>query len=260
MNKIQKYNHFLIATLGSISLIIIIIAGITFLVGWLSKPNNNRNTLITQTEAQDLSQENLRKQVVSLRQMNLMDSASGTYVIPVSHKTLNKEEARNTFHLGLSKSSSSYNYYNPYYNNLIIYNFRTGSFEPLFNERINITHYRQIRTKDDKLLVITGWIDDTNADGVLNEKDKEHLFLYSLSNDLLQEVDLEKLKLIHFDYLPDVDKLVANMLYDLNDNGKLEVSEDPEILFEYTLESNQLTQLIGDDMLNELQNIIDRKE
>ncbi|MDN5215915.1 hypothetical protein QQ020_27810 [Fulvivirgaceae bacterium BMA12] len=262
MDKLVKYNQIIYAILGSLGVLLLLFGGINILMEFFpgNRHGGDPNTLVTEEEARALADKDLRKQVISMEGMQDFDTASGIYIIPITHKTLDEFQQRREVDYGLlsmkSGSGKSY-YYSRYYNNLVLYDFADRQSYILFNERINIDRFQSIKTANDHLILITGWKEDTNKDGRYDDSDKKALYLYIHSLQELRSIDLQDFKFINFQYLEKADKLVINVIFDINGDGLYDISQDPEILLEYSMEEKVLRKLIEDKQLNKLQHLID---
>ncbi len=135
--KIEKYNQRIVAVLGTVGVIFLIVALIAFISVTITEhrrfnDNDIETGILSDEKIEELQKENKREQVISFRQPRLIDTLNSTYIIPVSHKTLDEQEDINGLLNAYSGSSgyepsdsrySSGTYGN--YNNVIVYKPKT---------------------------------------------------------------------------------------------------------------------------------------
>ena len=258
MNKVNQYNQVIFALVGTITLVIFLVAGVVFLVEEFSTRDYDENTLIVEDELDSLKKLNIRNQVISLEGIHLFDTATRTYLIPVYHKKLTNGSSRDDKIFGLLDSNiSSDHYYYGYgnYNNIILYNFNSNESKVLLGRRVNIDSYSVFKSKKKSLIVITGWDEDTNGDGKLNEKDFKRLYVYDHSTLILKQVENTSFRILDYDYLKEVDKLIFKVT-DVRHDVSMD-EEPPEFLVSYSPGTNDLIPLIDMSVLDGLQDIID---
>lgn len=257
MNKLQKYNQLLFSIIGTVVLILLLILGIKLLIDLFDRPTYTDNSLIPQEELDSLKKDNLRNQVISLEGVQLFDSISSSYIIPVSHKNLDEPMSRNQGILGIMKSElDDYSYYGGgNYNNLILYSFSDSSSKILLDERVSINQYTIVKSKNRKLIVLSGWNKDTNNDGKLNSGDFKQYYLYNHKTSQVVNIKNGKYIIHRHEYLRDVEQLIFYVT-DL-ENEIEDIEKRPEYIVSYSFENNSLKPLVDLTTLNKIQQIID---
>ncbi len=259
MDKIKKYNQILFAILGTTLAIILLYAGIVFLIDEFRVRTYDDNTLIVKEELDSLKELNTRNQIISIEGIHSFDTATKTYLIPVYHKKLTDPTSRDDNILGLLdiKGSAGDFYYYGYghYNNIILYNFSSSEIRVLLDKRVNIDRYNVFKSKKKSLIVFTGWDEDTNNDRKLNEDDFKQLYVYDHSTLEVKQVQNSKYRIIEYEYLSNVDKLVLKVTEIKENEG--DKDERPEFLVLYSFKDNNLKPLVDLSILNQLQDIID---
>ena len=227
------------------------------MIDLFDRPTYTDNSLIPQEELDSLKKDNLRNQVISLEGLQLLDSISGTYVIPVSHKNLDESISRDQAILGIMKSElADYSYYGGgSYNNLILFNFSDSSSRILLDERVSINQYTVLKSKNKKLIVLSGWNKDTNNDGKLNSGDFRQYYLYNHKTSDLVKIKNDKYIIHRHEYLRDLEQLI---FYVTDKESEIEdIEKRPDYIVSYSFENNSLTPLIDLATLNKVQQIID---
>ncbi|GEM_PF-6828786 len=258
MSGINRYNQILISVIGTIILIAVLVTGVNLLIDFLKSDTYVENTLIVREELDSLKELNVRNQIVSLDGIYLFDSASNTYLIPVRHKQLSDPSSRDdqVFELLDAQSISGYQYY-AYgnYNNLVLYEFSSSNTRVLLDSRMNIDRYDLFSSKSRKLVVFTGWDEDTNSDGKLSEEDFKIAYVYNHGSGEIKQLNNSSYKILSFEYLENIEQLVFRVTNAQTTSTKRE--ELPEFLVFYSFEDNMLIPIVDQNTLNRLQEIID---
>lgn len=150
IEKIKNYNQKVLAVIGTVvilisifGLIIISTVAVTEISRIFSSDDQDVG-ILSDEKIEELQQENKRQQLISYENPVLIDTLNLVYLIPVSHKTLQSAEFIDDGLLNITEAPSDYKsesrlsiQYSGDFNNLLIYDFKNGSVEKLFNERIN---------------------------------------------------------------------------------------------------------------------------
>lgn len=151
IEKIKNYNQKVLAVLGTIGVIFLTIAllsFITFSILDLKRYQDDpiETGILSDEKIEGLQKENKREQVISYQTPKLIDTLNQVYIIPVSHKFLHEPEEIDTKILGLLNTSNGYEsnsdkrYSRSYYgdfNNIIVYNQKSENTKKLFDKRVN---------------------------------------------------------------------------------------------------------------------------
>lgn len=266
--KIEKYNQRILAILGTIGVIFLIVALIAFITITIMEHRRYDNDdvetgILSDEKIEKLQKENKREQVISFRQPRLIDTINSTYIIPVSHKTLDEQEGIG----GLLNATSSSSYepsdsrysseiYGTY-NNLIIYKPKDGTSEKLFDNRINFDRIQAEYFSDDIFLLINVAQKDTYKDGVINLKDFKSLYIYSLQNKKLESVGIDGMDVFDYEFLNKTKDLVIRFGIDKNDDGTYDEYNEPTIIKKYNLETGILTDIVDEKIRSELQKTLE---
>ncbi len=266
IEKIKNYNQKLLAVLGTVVLLIAIMSLILMSFVLIDEWHRNsyyRNTeegILSDEKIEELQQENKRKQLISYESPRLVDTTNLVYIIPVSHKTLKKEEFIDD---GAFLSMESPEYYgsskrfsNQYYgdfNNLVVYEYISQEVTKLFDSRISFANITTEYFEDDILILFKASIKDTNRDGVINQLDYKTLFIYSLQDKKLTEVKLMEADVSEMNFVGDTKDLIINFGIDHNKDGKFDPYTEPTLIKKYDFAIDKLTDIVSDEMTKDLQ-------
>lgn len=265
IDKIKNYNQKLLAVLGTVVLVIAIVGliSIAFFVISEITYNTQDDGILSDEKIEKLQQENKRQQLISYETPRLVDTLNLVYMIPVSHKTLNNAEFIEKEVLSLNsrgnyKMDSRYSkqYYGDF-NNLIIFDFKSGKVEKLFKDRINFGNIQTEYFTDDILVLISASVKDTYRDGVINQLDYKTLFIYSLNSKSLKEISIANADISQVDFVENSKDLLIKFGLDHNNDGRFDENSEPSIIKKYDYVSGELITIINKEIDNELQMKLD---
>ena len=264
IEKIKNYNHKILAVLGTVLLLIAIISLIlltVFAIGELSRSsryNRHDDGILSDEKIEELQKQNIRKQLISYETPKLVDSLNLIYMIPVTHKTLNREEFIEEEYL--MELSSDYslgkNYSQKYYgdfNNLLIYDYKNHNINKLFEDRVNFESIQTEYFSDEILILFKASTKDTYKDGIINQLDHKTLFIYSLTTKDLKEIKLENADISEVDFVESSKDLILKFGIDHNKDGKFDEYSEPTVIKKYDYENGELIDIISQDINIELQ-------
>ncbi len=269
IEKVKKYNHKLLAVLGTIVALMALIGLIsllTFVVGDISSSfgSNNQDGILSDEKIELLQKENKRQQIVSYQIPELVDTLNLIYMIPVSQKTLNNPEGiEDDGVLGLldmqggsfssGKKYRKRSYYGSY-NNLLIYDAKKENSTKLFDDRVN---FEKIDTKyfddNDVFIVFTAATADSFKDGLINSKDLKKLYIYSVAEQKLKDVSLNNADVIAYKFVNESKNLLVQFGIDYNEDGKYESSKEPKTLRLFNYKSGALSEIVSKEIHSQLQ-------
>lgn len=266
IDRIKNYNQKMLAVLGSIVVLIAIvalIATISFAIDEINRSlrrNNQDEGILSDERIEELQKENKRKQLISYDIPSLVDTLNLIYIIPVSHKTLNSEEYIDDQVLGLMDMHGSYKtdsrfssmYYGDF-NNLLIYDYKNHKIDKLFENRINFEDIRTEYFQDDILVLFKASTKDSYKDGVINQQDYKTLFIYSLKSKDLKEISLENMDISDIQFIENSKDLIINFGIDHNQDGKYDKYREPSILKKFDFDKGELVDIISEKLNTELQ-------
>jgi hypothetical protein len=265
--KVKNYNQFLLSIAGTLGLLFLLFLGIMITVdecNFRFDDDTYNAGIISNVETENLLKDSIRKQIISFKYLNLIDSTNKVYLIPVGQSNLGEEEYAGDI-FGLVNNFSGGKDYGDYpimidYNNLMIYDSKIDSSWIVFNNRISISDFRIIGSDNAKHLIIIGTDKDSNKDNYINYKDLQELFLYSLDKEVLTKIELEEnFTTIGVDEQDKTKEIICRLGLDRNSNGKFNSHNEPIIYFKLDLEEKKLLQIIKNDQLNKLQNMLEGK-
>lgn len=272
IDKIKNYNQKVLAIFGSLAIVLVTILifwTITEFINQISYRNHRQETeIISNEQAEENYEKSIRTHQVSFESFRLIDSLNGIYLIPVSQTALKLEEYIDKKNrssdgtLGLLNMHGEYSdfYYDYYsFNNALIYDSRDGSIQRLFDKRISINKINLESIAGKPYVIFAATDKDTDNNGVLDEDDSKTLYIYSVHNKKLTEINCDNADFVSYDLVLGKDKLIINYGLDKNKNGVYNWDE-PMIMKVYDIKTNTLNNLIGPELINELQNTLDGKK
>ena len=265
MEKIKRYNQVVLAILGTIGilflLVMLIYASTAFIEDFYRGNDYIEENIISEEEAEKLLEENLRKHLVSLGEVDRIDSLNGIYLIPVSQTHLEEPEDLNKNLLGLTNIYGKYEppfpkYYG-LYNNALIYDAKNDKIVPIYNERVSIHEINPKFVNGQLLILMKVTKEDTNKDGKLTKKDLQKLSIYNVEGNKLKELGVDWMTCIDYKIIEDQEEIVLQFGVDRDTNGMFTASNEPKILKTYSIVSDQFEDLVGKELLEALQKTLD---
>lgn len=262
--KLNKYNQVLLAIAGTIGIILLFIMAVFAIHeiydDFFRSYDYSDDGILAIEETDQLRKDSLRKQIISFNKIQVIDSLSQTYVLPVTQANLAEAESTDKV-LGLisSKSSSYEKRYQPnIYNNLMLFNSSTDSSKIIFENRISIEDYIVHESGEQKYIVIAGCSIDSNKDKLLNSKDLQELFIYDLQNESLHKIAAQENYTTLNTYQPNQSNdLIVHFGIDRNDNGRFENQKEPMIFYKVNLETMSLTEFVYQSQIHQLQKLLE---
>lgn len=268
--KLETYNKRLLAILGSVAVIFLLIALFSFLVYTINDMRRNNypeeTGILSDEKIEELQRKQKRQQVISYNTPKLVDTVNSIYMIPVSHKDLEKEEAINRGLLNAMGSSSvdyenederySANFYGKF-NNLLLYDAKSQTTNKLFEKRINFNNIRTEYFEDDILILIQASNSDTYKDGVINLQDLSSLYIYSFAQKKLKTISQSGMDAYQYDFLYNAKDLIVAFGIDKNEDGRYTEFNEPTRIKKYNFETGVLDDLIDETVSEELQKTLE---
>ncbi len=222
--------------------------------------NNQDDGILSDEKIEELQKENKRQQLISYETPRLVDSLNLIYIIPVTHKTLNSAEFIDEEVLGLLDMHGSYKsdkrYSRQYYgnfNNLLVYDYKKHSIHKLFNDRINFGNIQTEYFKDDILVLFSASTKDTYKDDVINQEDYKTLYIYSLNDKRLREIQLDSADVSQIIFVENSKDLIIQFGIDHNKDGKFDQYSEPSLIKKYDYKSEKLVDIVSQEINAELQ-------
>lgn len=265
MEKLKKYNQWLLAIIGSLVTIFItgalIVSTVDLLDGIFDDEYEPPASVIIDSEGKDSERTSIkRNQILNYGVPQLLDSALNLYAIPISQNTL--EESEGIYGMlniagGSSKRIYRYDYYS--INNIIVYNSDTDKKNKVFDVKVGIIEYNYLEKNKTNYLIIKAAINDTNKDNRLNSEDFQELFLFNLDLNKIQKIELgENTSYVDLYHLQNMDELIVRYYLDIDKNSTIETNIDPSQLKKISFENGiQVVDFIDDELNTQLQQILD---
>jgi hypothetical protein len=149
------------------------------------------------------------------------------------------------------------------FNNVIIFDRRTGELTKLFDKRLAISQFQYGWRTKPEVLVIFATERDTNKDAKLDDNDLHDIYIYTFADRQMHKIDIKSIRPMELMDIPDADYIVVKALVDLDEDGKaLEYRQDdenaePVTLIRVDLKTFAATPFIPDPMQTDLQKTLD---
>ena len=269
MEKLKKYNQLLLAIAGTGILLFFLFMAIVFIFDELkyrwSDDDPFEQGIIATEETDQLLQDSLRKQIISFKEMNLIDSANRIYLLPVRQATISEGESTDDL-LGLvnlhSGSGNKFRKYNRRrdvtFNNMVIFNAEKNISDIVFNERVSISEYIIIEKENETFLLLTGTDKDSNKDKYINDEDLQELFIYELATKKLTKIKAnENHSTLVVHEQQKTKDVIGKFDLDRNENGEFDLGVEPMVFYLIDLENKKLINTVNEDQVNTLQKLLE---
>lgn len=267
IEKVKNYNQKLLAILGTIGVLFLVVALISFIaiaINEYSRYNYNEpeTGILSDEKIKKLQKENKREQVISYETPILIDTLNLNYIIPVSHKTLDEKEDITEILNAFSSSDSgeflkkderySKRFYGEF-NNIIVFNAEKKTNNKLFNDRINFDNIKTEYFKNDILILVKASEKDTFKDGVINLKDFSSLYVYSLNEKRMRKIGLKGMNVHNFKFINKTKDLLIEFGVDKNKDGFYDNYNEPVLIKKYDFKNDKLIEVIDEKIKSDLQ-------
>ncbi len=261
MEKLKRYNQIILAIGGTVvvlaTLIFSILLGYETFRQWWPKDNTDTR-IIAGDEIEELKADSVRKQVVSFNNITLIDTPGLKYLIPVGQANLERKEAAKELSGLINRYGDGAPGFDIAYNNLLLYDGKTGSVQKIFNKRLSINKFDvQFKKAASPVIFMNVTEDDSNRDGFYDARDLEKLCFYRLDNKSLYEVAAPGKTFLWMLIHKNPDAIVAQYGIDRDGDGEFEPSFEPKTFYRLNLESGQLVLIISPEIVQELQRQLD---
>lgn len=265
MDKLTRYNQRILAVGGTLLLLVALFSclfmGYELYDQWWRRGNRETDTrMIANREAEELKADSLRKQVVSFNQVVLVDTPGLKYLIPVGQATLEHAEA---YGLDLSNRKSHYSDDGGNartFNNLLLYDGKSGKVEKIFSKRLSINHFEiAFEALHQPVVFMDVTEDDSNKDGFFDSRDMEKLFFYRIHDRLLFEVDAPGKKFLQIILHKSPDEALVQYGVDKDHDGVFEESFEPKVFYRLNLADGKPDEIISQQLIDELQRQLEGK-
>ena len=259
INRIRNYNQVLLAIAGTIGIVLLVISSYVFIIEmWPRK--FEENGMMANEEVEALTNQNLRKEIISFSEPELIDSIEKQFLIPVVTTDLEDLESMDKS-LGLVNNFSGSYSKDLATNNLIVYNERLNISKIIFNKRLRISDYKILEIEKTKYVLIKGCKNDSNKDKYLNSEDLQKLFLYNLANGTVSNVKMPTNYTslsIHNSYYT-ADHNIYRFGLDRNMDGFYDRTEEQTILMKLNVIESSMQNILSTEQLNKLQETLEGK-
>ncbi|HEY4786839.1 MAG TPA: hypothetical protein VIH57_12360 [Bacteroidales bacterium] len=271
IEKVKNYNQKILAILGSLGILLLVVLILMTLQEFLRTfsyrhPQQNQE-IVSNEKAQENYKNNKRTHQISFENFELIDTARGIYLIPVSQTALeikefiSKKEKSSEGGLALManyKRNQDFLYNYESYNNALLYDSRSGAVTQLFDKRVSINRIYVEKIKDISYVFMAVTKDDTDKDGIMDEQDFKTLYVFSTADNKLKEIRSDRTDFNTYYILKDKEQLVIKYGLDKNNDGT-HGWDEPLIMKTYSLVTGKLENLIDKKLNDTLQGLLDGK-
>lgn len=269
MEKLKKYNQWLLAIIGSVGVILaiglLIVAAFNVFDDLFNSYSPPASVMVSSENENSEGEPKMRSQILNYGTPQLLDSALSLYVIGVGQKNLAKpEEYDGQLVVIESYESKSWgrtinsSYYD-LLNNLLVFKPKESFIGPIFKYKVSIETFAYNSIGDKKMLFIKGATDDTNSDNKLNNSDFQRLFIYDFNSEKLYPINLgQNTSYDSYQLVLDKEEMIIQYYLDRNNNKELDYNLDPILLKKISFENGiQVVDFIDDELNTQLQQILD---
>jgi len=253
--KLQKYNQRIIAIVGTLFLVILLIALIAILkelVDELFPDETQPYASVFSEEKQDASSsENLVTQQISYGKPILVDTTAMVFVIPVHNEIVNKTKnkslfARFTFYETVVEEVI-FEYskiYSRDFNNLILWDYNSNSKQVLLKDRIAAGGLTRVKVNGKRYLVFVIADTDSNKDGLINNLDNISLLIYSLDTQEKRKIAYDNATLISYHYLKGRNEIFMEFKKNQQKSEEKVIQVEPSFFMLYDYEKETMTPVV----------------
>lgn len=269
IDKIKNYNQKILALLGTAVLLLAIFGIISILIFTISdlipKDDMTDTALLSDEKLEQLTQQNMRQQVISYNNAILIDTLQQKYIIPIMVRTLKSaefiEDETDFFENFGSGSYSGKRYrrsgYNTEFNNLVYWDYLSNVMKPILDTRMIGSKLEYSYFEDDILVSFVGADVDSNNDGHVTLEDNKNLYFYSFKEQALRKIEHNNATVIDFKYRHKSMDAIVTFGKDRNEDGNYKVSNEPSYLMLYKFKENKLEPVLAESITKDLQALIE---
>jgi hypothetical protein len=263
----------------------IVTAGVAILLV-RSRLHDSGGPMSSAERAQELAKQGLREQIVSFgsglfplpdaAQAGEKEEAVNLFAVPVGQITLAEPESRprmsdaqgnfrgfsgGRYHPMYDSPSSSGVYGS--FNNVLIFDKRSGAVTKIFGSRTAIHMFKHINGTTPRVIAFVGTAVDSDKDGRLSRGDMQQLFIYTFDDAKLRMVTGIDASVDDIEAVNGVDYLVVSGTVDRNKNGTPERHSyggglaEPTRLYRVDLKSFVAVPLVDAAVVEDLQSTLD---
>jgi hypothetical protein len=240
-------------------------------------PENTGEQAVTAPEvAAELAEQHQREQLISIGEYDVhtLDDEYKYIVIPITQIGLGREEISRDFVEGEmeekiyvtgSRISDPARYQglvapemvDGEFSNIVVFEPATGQISKVFDTRIAVSAFQLGFATDPEVIVVFANSEDRNKDGVLNDDDRQDLYLYYIAERRLEKVDIGTIWPIDIPEFPASKFVIFRARPDRNGDDKYDSETEPALLYSVDLESRKISLFIPGPMLNDMQRLLE---
>ena len=264
MDKLMKYNQKLLAIIGTTIIaiaIITLIIGIVAAIGFFADFGGDYDDEGIQVREIAIEEEDtafIRTQVITFHDPIQLDTAKAVFIIPVGQVNLEQNEKIGLVGSGSFSSSYRFDSYYGLYNNFILFEHESKQRTKIFDGKVALTNWANIKVGDNELLLFKGVSEDFNKDGLINLADFQSLYAFYISDKKLIKYSFEGKTVLSFELMNKTNLIAIRLGIDQNGNYSFDSSTEPQEILILNLDNRTVGNLIPPNMTNEIQQIMDK--
>ena len=145
------------------------------------------------------------------------------------------------------------------FTNLLLYHHLQKRVEYIIDERLSGQELNLHYFPDETIITFSAANNDSNKNGVVNEDDRQSLYIYSLKDRKLIKLEDKEATVVTYEYINRSKDILVTFLQDRDMNSKFEPSAEPSFIKLYNNESGKFEPLVNSLLIEEIQAILDKK-
>jgi len=266
MDKLKRYNQKLLAIIGTTIIVlaaVLLIIGLFALIVSIIDSNRDGDTGIqirNNPIQNDSDSTFVRTQQITFQDIVSLDTNGFNFLIPVGQVNLeNPEKLKIRSGSGFEFSSSKF-YYDSYYglyNNFILFEYPINKKTKIFDQKVAITYWANVKSRDVELVLFKGTGTDSNSDGIINTDDFQSIYAYFISDKKLIEYTFNGKTVVSFEPMNKTDLISVKVGIDKNEDNEFDSYSEPQEVLILDVRTRKIQNVIAPEMMNEIQKNID---
>lgn len=257
--KVKNYNQFMLAMAVTIGVIFLLFGTIAFIVEtssyWFRDSQNQNSGILAEEKSPETLRDTIPKQLVSFRNIELLDSAEQIFIFPITQAALVDLESYEDFYRFSGRSKFRKD---RVFNNLLLYDSKNETSKVLFSSRISISHYQSLKIKNETFLFILGSSKDSNKDKFLDGDDLQELFVYDILKKKLVKIEIGRNRTILEIINPDkTDIVFGSFGLDRNKDGEFAWHREAVIFQKIDIKNGRLVEVASEKQIEDLQKLLE---
>lgn len=262
MEKLKIYNQFLLASIGTLALLFGFVGFIylVFEVWSHSTYESPKPQILAEDQAKKMAADSVRKQIISFREADIIDTNRLYYLIPIGQAQLDKAELYGLSNRNKSHYLDSDDNNTPTYNNILFYNAAANTTQTLFKKRVSINYYGKYHLSNRVLTHFSVTDADSDRDGFMSRNDLQKLYIFLPESGRLLEIEARDKTYYSLQRLGKTDDFLVKYGLDRNKNGRFDPTNEPYVFYRLNITEGKLNEIIPDTLTEQLQRRLDGQD